>query len=393
VGPTDEPLASRRARVLVVDDEPDNLELLARALRRDFEVLVASNAEDARRLIDAEQERPIDVVVTDQRMPGQTGLELLAWIAERVPRVRRLIVTAHSDAEAMLEAINRIHVDRFVLKPTQPSDLVATIHELVARDRESPASLAEENARARIRQEILEEREQVLSRRAQALELALALAALREAEGGPTAAMVRPRVTPATGTRTGARGFDEVDLLTGVSSWPALRERLLREALGPGPSRRGAALVVADVDDLEALNRSRGQDAGEAAIIDLGDALAAALTGASAAPAQRPSTSVQGRPLLPLGGSSAGGVARLRGGRFVAALFGTAKAEALATAERICRRYAQLTPESVARAPHTASFGVATLPGDAGTLDELLMKAEVALYTAKAGGKNRVVAY
>jgi diguanylate cyclase (GGDEF)-like protein len=368
-GPGLEPLR-RRPRVLLVDDEPGNLQLLARALREEFEAVMVESGVEAQKILDGPMGPHIDVVVADQRMPELTGTELLAWVSDRLPRVRRLIVTAFADASVMLEAINRVRVDRFMLKPIAPRELVEALRELLARDDESPRWLAEENARARLRQELLEERNIVLRRRAGALERAMELQ--DEGGGGASAA--------ATGEQRASGSWPAIDLLTGLGSTAALRDWLARAApLAAGGSE--LSLLAADVDELEALNLGRGRDAGDAAILDLGDALAQVLGDLARRPgeAPRPAPEVH--------------VARMRGGRFVGALLNVSRQEALEAAHQVCSRYAILTSESASRVPHTASFGVASLPRDAETVEDLLMKAEVALYTAKAAGKNRAVGY
>jgi diguanylate cyclase (GGDEF)-like protein len=346
----------RRPRVLLVDDEPGNLQMLVRALRDEFETVGVESPLEAQRILEGPMGPHIDVVVADQRMPDMTGTELLSWVSDRLPRVRRLIVTAFADASVMLEAINRVRVDRFMLKPLASQELVEGLRELMGRDLDSPRWLAEENARARLRQELLEEKNVVLRRRAGALERAMELH--DEVGAGP----------------------GEMDLLTGLGSMTALREWLAKAG---AQAARGSelSLLAADVDELEALNLGRGRDAGDAAILDLGDAVASVLgeLAQQVPDGDRPRAEVH--------------VARLRGGRFVGALLNVNRAKALEAANQACTRYAVLTTESASRVPHTASFGVASLPRDAETIEDLLMKAEVALYTAKAAGKNRAVGY
>jgi signal transduction histidine kinase len=108
-------------RVLLVDDEFEVLAVLEALLEDDFEIETAQGGAEALELL--EQEPGFDLVVTDQRMPGMTGVELLAIIAERWPDVYRIVLTAYSDVDPIVAAINEGSVDRFVLKPWDPDAL------------------------------------------------------------------------------------------------------------------------------------------------------------------------------------------------------------------------------------------------------------------------------
>ncbi len=120
----------RRPAVLVVDDEPDMLELVARTLRRTADVTTARSVAEAMAILSA---RPFDAVLTDERMPERRGTELLVHVARESPRTARIMITAFADTELMLSAINRGHVDRFVVKPFQPSDLVSLVEDVMAQ--------------------------------------------------------------------------------------------------------------------------------------------------------------------------------------------------------------------------------------------------------------------
>src|SRR5579872_2399822 len=95
------PSAAARA-VLYVDDEPQNLELFRLQLGRQFTVLTAKSGAEALELLAKES---VAVLLTDERMPGITGVELLARAGERWPDVVRVIVSAYSDAPRLLAAI------------------------------------------------------------------------------------------------------------------------------------------------------------------------------------------------------------------------------------------------------------------------------------------------
>jgi DNA-binding NtrC family response regulator len=108
------------ASVLYVDDEPPNLSLFRRWFDDDLTVLTAASGSEA---IEILEHRDVGVVVSDQRMPGMTGIELLASVAKQWPSVTRILLTAYSDRDLMLSAIQRGQVHDYVLKPWDAKDL------------------------------------------------------------------------------------------------------------------------------------------------------------------------------------------------------------------------------------------------------------------------------
>ena len=124
------PIRRRRPTVLVVDDEMHMRELIARTLRRSFDVQNAGSVAEALTMLAAS---PFDVVLTDERMPEQRGIELLTHVARESPRTLRIMITAFADTEVMLQAINDGHVHRFVVKPFRPVELLSLIEEAIAQ--------------------------------------------------------------------------------------------------------------------------------------------------------------------------------------------------------------------------------------------------------------------
>lgn len=132
-------------RVLFVDDEPRVLESLRVALRRsDLEIQTASSGEDALAFLASQD---VDVVVSDERMPGTQGSELLAQVYEAMPATIRILLTGQATVEAATRAVNTAHVHRFLTKPTSPADLLATIRSLV-HERDGKAATAAQSAAA-----------------------------------------------------------------------------------------------------------------------------------------------------------------------------------------------------------------------------------------------------
>src|SRR5437899_10545871 len=101
---------ARQASILVVDDEADVVESIRELLRLDYRVLVATRASEAMSILG---ERPVDVVMTDQRMPEMTGVELLHHVRESQPDTVRLLFTGYADVRAVVHAINRGSIYRY----------------------------------------------------------------------------------------------------------------------------------------------------------------------------------------------------------------------------------------------------------------------------------------
>lgn len=116
-------------RVLIVDDEPNILTALRRCLSNippsmldgeRLELIPANSPEDALQLVVADN---YDLALSDLRMPGISGVDLLAEIAQRQPLCARLLMSGYADLSAIIEAINQAHVFRFIPKPWDDNDL------------------------------------------------------------------------------------------------------------------------------------------------------------------------------------------------------------------------------------------------------------------------------
>ena len=106
--------------VLYVDDEINNLNSFKAGFRRDFEIYTASSAKEGRKILDNHE---IGVIITDQRMPGMTGIEFLESILPVYPDTIRILLTGFSDINAVMDAINRGQVYKYLVKPWQNDEL------------------------------------------------------------------------------------------------------------------------------------------------------------------------------------------------------------------------------------------------------------------------------
>ncbi len=133
--------------LLVVDDEPDVCDSVHDLLRREFRVLKATSANDGFRLM---QEEEVHIVMTDQRMPRITGVELLERIKAGNPHAIRMLYTGFADLESIIAAINQGHVYAFLKKPWQPEELLEAVrqaakeYDRLVLDAEQTARLQEE---------------------------------------------------------------------------------------------------------------------------------------------------------------------------------------------------------------------------------------------------------
>ncbi|NMC71960.1 MAG: GGDEF domain-containing response regulator [Myxococcales bacterium] len=120
------PTGSERPRLLIVDDDEPNLEVMRELLEDQYDVVTARGGPEALQRAEAE---PPDLVISDQRMPHMSGVELLERLRERCPDAVRLICTAYTDLDAVLAAIERGQVYRYVLKPWRVDDMRTTIRQ------------------------------------------------------------------------------------------------------------------------------------------------------------------------------------------------------------------------------------------------------------------------
>ncbi len=111
---------AHKIKLLYVDDEGNNLTALKATYRREFEVHTANSATDGLKLL---EEHPIEVIISDQRMPNMTGVEFFELVKEKYPDTIRILLTAYADIEAVIDAINRGQVYRYVTKPWDENDL------------------------------------------------------------------------------------------------------------------------------------------------------------------------------------------------------------------------------------------------------------------------------
>ncbi|KPJ60981.1 MAG: hypothetical protein AMS15_06160 [Planctomycetes bacterium DG_23] len=121
----------KKDTILIVDDEPNVLKAVARLLRSDkYEIFTAASGAGALDLMEA---HPASLIISDQRMPGMSGVELLQDIRKRYPDTIRIILTGSTGIEHAVGAINRGEVYRYILKPWHDEDFRLTVQRALER--------------------------------------------------------------------------------------------------------------------------------------------------------------------------------------------------------------------------------------------------------------------
>ena len=114
----------KKYKILIVDDEEDNLALMYRTLRGKYDITKANNAIEALEILKTE---PFDCILSDHKMPVMDGVEFLKRVCDIQPKTMRLLVTAYSDVKILIDAINYAKIYRYIKKPYTPDELVMIV--------------------------------------------------------------------------------------------------------------------------------------------------------------------------------------------------------------------------------------------------------------------------
>ncbi|WP_194777466.1 response regulator [Pararhodonellum marinum] len=112
-----------KIRILYVDDEVNNLQAFKATFRRDYKIFLAESAQEGRDLLEEEE---MDIIITDQRMPDETGVDFLASIIPYYPEPIRILLTGYTDIQAVIDAINKGQVYHYLTKPWE-EDYMRTV--------------------------------------------------------------------------------------------------------------------------------------------------------------------------------------------------------------------------------------------------------------------------
>ncbi len=106
--------------VLYIDDEPHNLTAFKAAFRRDYNIYLAESAQEARQVLDLND---VHIILSDQRMPVETGIEFFSSILKTHPEPIRILMTGYTDVNAVIDAINLGQVYKYLTKPWNENDI------------------------------------------------------------------------------------------------------------------------------------------------------------------------------------------------------------------------------------------------------------------------------
>lgn len=339
-------MSDQLPRILLVDDEPENLKAIERTIRNRYEVVMCESGEAALREL---AQREFAVVISDQRMPGMIGTDLLAKVAASHPLTTRIIFTAYSEAKEILDAINRAEIYRYVTKPWDNQDLLITLQQAVERYQLRSANqrlISELEAKNR---NLMEKEQELLSLN----------------RGLETAVEQRTRELRAANERLS--DLADTDPLTKVLNRRSFFLKFNEELERSKRYKHPITLSFIDVDHFKTFNDMEGHVCGDEALRKI---------------AQLFTSSLRKTDVL----------CRYGGEEFLIMMpetkveIGTEISERLRAAVEATEFQGQ-----TATAYLTVSIGVAGYPSQGDSTEELLKAADHALYQAKEFGRNRVV--
>lgn len=117
-------MSESKINILYVDDEQNNLISFKATFRIKYNVMVAISGEEAVKILDS---KPVDIIITDQRMPNMTGVEFLESILESYPDPMRILLTGYADLNAVIDAVNKGKIFHYLTKPWNEEELDMTI--------------------------------------------------------------------------------------------------------------------------------------------------------------------------------------------------------------------------------------------------------------------------
>ena len=117
-------MPKNKINILYVDDEQNNLVSFKATFRIKYNVHTALSGDEAMQIIDS---TPIDIIITDQRMPNMTGVEFLEKVLETHPEPRRILLTGYADMSAVVDAVNKGKIFHYLSKPWNEEELSMSI--------------------------------------------------------------------------------------------------------------------------------------------------------------------------------------------------------------------------------------------------------------------------
>ncbi|GAA6172773.1 hypothetical protein NBRC116592_24430 [Colwellia sp. KU-HH00111] len=158
---SDLPESEQKQEILVVDDEIEIIKSLRRQFMRYYHVNIANSGQEALEIL---KNKPIKVIISDQRMPDMNGSEFLSHVEKHYPDSIRMLLTGFADINAVIQAVNEGHIFRYVTKPWNPIELDSIVGEaferynIIEKNRDLLEQLQSANAtlEERVRQRTIE---------------------------------------------------------------------------------------------------------------------------------------------------------------------------------------------------------------------------------------------
>jgi response regulator RpfG family c-di-GMP phosphodiesterase len=123
-----------RHTVMIVDDKPTNLSVMAAILRPHYHLLEAGDGQEALNVIEGlDESQVLACVISDYRMPHCNGVELLEQVQQRMPQTTRIIVTGYIDADAIIDSINKAGIFKLIVKPFAATDFLLAANSAVEK--------------------------------------------------------------------------------------------------------------------------------------------------------------------------------------------------------------------------------------------------------------------
>jgi diguanylate cyclase (GGDEF)-like protein len=331
-----------KCTLLLVDDESAVLESLAHALQKDYDVATAASAEEALQVL---QQKPIDIILTDQRLPGISGVQFLENVRKNYPRIVRLLMTGYAEFENMIQAINNGQVFRYLIKPWRISDLQNTLSDaarMARAERQRDQLLAELNSINQRLEKVVRER---------TLELEQTNRQLQQRN----LMLEKLSLTDSLTSLSNRRAIEQI-----------LQNEVRRRARYPSP----LTIALIDLDHFKEVNTRYLHPGGDQVLIRLGQTLNAVIR-------------------------SADTVGRLGGEEFLVVAPQTDLEGAFMLGERIRSAVERMAVDYKSQTIRiTTSVGLVVAASDCHpTAEQLIHEASAVLAEAKAAGRNRCVVH
>lgn len=117
-------MSNEKINILYVDDEENNLMSFKATFRLKYNVIIAVSGDEALKIM---EKKPIEIIITDQRMPQMTGIEFLEKVLEKYPDPMRILLTGYSDMNAVIDAVNKGKIYHYLAKPWIEDEINMTI--------------------------------------------------------------------------------------------------------------------------------------------------------------------------------------------------------------------------------------------------------------------------